>query len=524
MKDAVDKSRTRAGSGSFGRSRLGAAALFLALAGCTVGPKYHPPAATNTPVPPVYKESPTQFKETEGWTVARPNDAMLRGKWWEIFKEPELNGLEEQLSIDNQNIKQAFENFMAARALIREARAQYFPTVTAAPSYNRSLSSSTFGSTAAANGTTGVATFTGQQNTLYSVPADISWAPDLWGRVRNTVREFQYGAQVSAADLENERLTEQASLAEFYFQIRGQDALQKILNETVDADKKSLELAQARYETGVDDAISVVQAQTTLESVQAQAISVGVLRAQYEHAIAMLIGRPASSISIPVKPMITSPPPIPIGLPSQLLERRPDIAAAERNMAVANAQIGIAYAAYYPTLTLSAAGGVESSSLQELFTWPSRFWSIGGTLPETIFDAGLRRATINQFIATYNAAVAAYRQSVLVAFQQVEDSLAGVRILSQEVVKQKQAVQSTETQLKLEMGRYETGIDPYLDVVIAQTTLLTNQQTLVITEVSEMTSAVQLILALGGGWDRSELPTPQQVTQKPTKAETTIQH
>jgi NodT family efflux transporter outer membrane factor (OMF) lipoprotein len=238
----------------------------------------------------------------------------------------------------------------------------------------------------------------------------------------------------------------------------------------------------------------------------------------------MLIGRPASSFSIPVKPMTATPPPIPIGMPSQLLERRPDIAAAERNMAVANAQIGIAYAAFYPTLTLSATGGVESSTFEKLFSWPSRVWSIGGAVSQTIYDAGLRRATVNQFIATYNSAVAAYRQTVLTAFQQVEDSLSGVRILSQEVVKQKQAVQSAETQLTLQMARYETGIDPYLNVVIAQTTLLGNRQNLVTAQISEMTSAVQLILALGGGWERSQLPTPEQVSQKPTPSETTIRH
>ena len=318
-------------------------------------------------------------------------------------------------------------------------------------------------------------------------------------------------------------MTEQASLAEFYFQIRGQDELQRFLNQTVEADKKALELTQGRYDVGIDNAITVVQAQTLLESVRAQAISIGVARAQFEHAIATLIGKPASSFSISVRPMTTAPPPIPIGVPSQLLERRPDIAAAERSMAEANAQIGIAYAAYYPTLTLSASSGLESSTLGSLVAWASRFWAIGGTLSETLFDAGLRRATVNQFAATYNAALAGYRQTVLAAFQQVEDSLAGVRIQSQEIIQQKQAVQSAETQLKLELGRYETGIDPYQDVVIAQTTLLSNQQILIGTQISEMTSSVQLILALGGGWDRSQLPTPEQVTQKPTKAETSIQ-
>jgi NodT family efflux transporter outer membrane factor (OMF) lipoprotein len=338
------------------------------------------------------------------------------------------------------------------------------------------------------------------------------------------VRESQFGAQLSAADLENERLIEQASLAQIFFEIRGQDELQRILNETVVADTKALEFTRARYETGIDNQLSVVQAETTLQSVQAQGINVGLARAQFEHAIATLIGQPASSFSIPVKPRTPSPPPIPIGVPSQLLERRPDIASAERTMARANAQIGIATAAFYPTLTLSATGGFESSTLDRLIGWSSRVWAIGGSLSQTIFDAGLRRATVNQFIATYNAAVSGYRQTVLTAFQQVEDSLAGVRILSQQVVKQQQAVNSAETALKLQLGRYETGIDPYINVVIAQTTLLTNQQTLVTSRVSEMVSAVQLIMALGGGWDRSQLPTEEQVTAKPAKADTTIIH
>jgi NodT family efflux transporter outer membrane factor (OMF) lipoprotein len=498
-------------------------AFLLALAGCSVGPKYRPPVA---PAPNVYKESPEQFKETDGWAVAQPSDAMLRGKWWEIFEDPELNALEEQLNIDNQNIKQFFENFMQARALVREARAQYFPTLGTAPSFNRSHSSANLGpSRSIITGTnTGSVTNSGQVSSLASLPLDISWAPDLWGKVRKTVQEFEYAAQLSAADLENERLTEQTSLAAFFFEIRGQDALQKVLDDTVEADKKSLELTRALYETGIDDQISVVQAQTALESAQAAATNLGVARAQFEHAIALLIGRPASEFSLPVKPMTTAPPPIPIGVPSELLERRPDIAASERNMAAANAEIGIAYAAYYPSLTLSASGGFESSQLANLVTWPSRFWSIGGSLSETIFDAGLRRATVDQFIATYNAAVASYRQTVLAAFQQVEDNLAAVRILSQQIQQQQQAVASAETFLRLEMGRYETGIDPYIDVVIAQTTLLTNQQALVSAQVAQMTASVQLIAALGGGWDKSQLPTPSQVSQKPTKAESAIQH
>jgi NodT family efflux transporter outer membrane factor (OMF) lipoprotein len=312
-------------------------------------------------------------------------------------------------------------------------------------------------------------------------------------------------------------------LAEFFFEIRGQDKLQEIFNETVAADQKELDLARALYETGIDDQISVVEAETTLQTAEAGATNVGIARAQFEHAIATLIGKQASNFSIPVKPMTVAPPPIPVGVPSELLERRPDIAAAERLMAQANAGIGIAYAAYYPNLTLSATGGFESSAFTQWISWPSRFWSVGTSLSETIFDAGLRRATVQQFVATYNADLAGYRQTVLTAFQQVEDDLAEVRILSKEIQQQQQAVNSAQTFLQLEQGRYETGIDPYVDVLIAQTTLLSNQQTLNNIQVQEMTAAVALIEALGGGWDRSQMPTPKQVTEKPAKADTTIQ-
>jgi NodT family efflux transporter outer membrane factor (OMF) lipoprotein len=492
-------------------SPLSITALCTMLAGCNVGPKYLPPAMT---APPAYKESPEQFKEADGWAVARPQDAALRGKWWEIYNEPELNALEDQLNIDNQNIRQAFENFMEARSVVREARSQFLPTVSVGGSYTRSQTSANVGSSASG----------GVQTQVFSFPADVSWEPDLWGKVRNTVHATQYAAQLSAADLENERLTEQASLAEYFFEIRGQDALQQILNDTVEADKKALEVVRAAYDTGTADQISVVEAQTTLESAQSAAMNIGIARAQYEHAIAMLIGKPASSFSIPVEPRTSTPPPIPVGLPSQLLERRPDVAAAERNMAAANAQIRVAHAAYYPVLTLSATGGMESSAIKNILDWPSRFWSVGPSVSENVYDGGLRRATVNQYIATYNANLAAYRQSVLTAFQQVEDSLAAVRILSQQVLRQQEAVNSAQIFVKLELGRYDTGIDPYIDVITAQTTLLANQQSLTNLQVQEVTASVQMIEALGGGWDRSQLPTPDQVTQKPSKTEAVIQH
>jgi NodT family efflux transporter outer membrane factor (OMF) lipoprotein len=500
---------------------LQAAVLCAWLAGCNVGPKYVPPATT---APPAFKESPTQFKENGPWTVAQPQDATLRGKWWEIYNEPDLNALEEQLNIDNQNIRQAFENYMEARALVRETRSQYFPTVGIGGSYTRSQTSSNLGSSTASGSSSTTGSSAGNQSQVFSLPAEVSWEPDLWDKVRNAVRSSQYQAQLTEADLQNERLTEQASLAEYFFEIRGQDELQRILNETVDADKMDVESEKARYETGVDDKISLVEAQTTLASAQSDAINIGIARAQYEHAIAMLIGKPASTFSIPVQPKVSAPPPIPIGMPSQLLERRPDVAAAERNMASANAQIGVAYAAYYPALTISGTGGVESSAIKNLLSWPSRFWSVGPSISETVYDGGLRRATVNQYIATYNADLAAYRQSVLTAFQQVEDYLAEVRILSQQIQRQQEAVDSSQVFLKLELARYDTGIDPYIDVVTAQTTLLSNQQTLINLQIQQMTGSVELVQALGGGWDRSQLPAPGQVTQKPAKPDTTIQH
>lgn len=509
---------------------LAVAACSCLLSGCMVGPKYHAPAPQ---APPAYKETPanaapaapsteTQDPTLDGlgrWTVATPQDAVLKGKWWEIYNDPELNALEEQLDINNQNIKLFFQNFMAARAIVREAHSSLFPTVGTSPSFTRSRSSANLRNSTGSTGTSSG----GVQTNVVDLPIDVSWQPDLWGKIRNTIRQEQYSAQISAADLENERLTEQANLAIYYFQLRGQDALKEILDSTVAADQKSLELTKAQYETGVSDQLAVIQAQNTVESAQSQAINLGVARAQYEHAIATLIGKAASEFSIPVKPMLITPPAIPVGLPSQLLERRPDIAAAERTMAAANAQIGIGKAAFYPTLTLSATGGLESSTWKHLLDWPSRFWSIGPSISETIFDAGLRRATVQQYVATYNGDLASYRQTVLNAFQQVEDALSSLRILTEQIQQQHKVVESAKVALDLEMNRYQTGLDSYINVVTEQNNLLTAQQTLAQLEIQRTTASVQLIEALGGGWDRSQLPTPEQVKAKPTAAETTLQ-
>ena len=487
----------------------------LLLTGCMVGPKYQKPPAIAQAPPAAYKESPTAT-DAGTWKVAQPQDAVFHGNWWEIYSDPELNALEDKLNIDNQNIKVYFANFMEARTLIAQARAQLYPTVTTGPSYSRSQTSGHVGSAAPSAAI-------GKQANLFQLPVDASWEPDLWGKVRNQIREAQYNAQMSAADLENVKLSEQASLAIYFFEIRGQDALQAIYSQTVVDDQRSLDYTRAQYETGVGTEISVVEAENTLENAQAALTNLGVARAQYEHAIAMLIGTDPSAFSIPVKPLNATPPPIPIGVPSQLLERRPDIATSERAMAAANAQIGIATAAFYPTLTLSADGGFESSVFGHLLDWSSGFWSVGPSVSETIFDAGLRRAAVNQYTQVYNADVATYRQTVLTAFQQVEDYLAAVRILSNQMQQQQAATDSAERFVDLETARYQTGIDPYIDLVTAQETLLSDRQTLANLHTQEMTASVSLIEALGGGWDSTQLPTPAQVSLKLTPAQTTIQ-
>lgn len=497
---------------------IGLAALALVplvfVAGCHVGPPYHaptPPAITASN----YKESTVNFQDADGWKVASPQDAMLRGNWWEVFNEPELNALEVQLNVNNQNIKAGFQQLMAARAEIAEARAQYWPTVTADPSRIRSKSSANLNNSAQAN--------TGKQSTIWNAPLEASWTPDFWGKIRNEVHEAQYTSQVSAADLEVEKLTEQASLAETYFEIRGQDMLQQIFDQTVAADQKALDATQGAYDAGTGDQIAVVEAKATLEAAQSADVNVGLLRAQYEHAIATLLGKPATDFSISVKPMVYAPPPIPTGVPSQLIERRPDVAAAERTLAKDNAIIGVGYGAFFPDVTISAGAGFESSTLKHLFDWASRTWSVGPSASQIVFDGGLYRAQLRQYTATYNADLADYRQSVLIAFQQVEDGLSSTRIYSQQILREKEAVAAAQQYLDMETERYNTGVDPYVDVVLAQTTLLDDQQTLNSLEVEEMMSAVELVQALGGGWDKSQLPTPAQVGAHTAKTDYQVQ-
>ena len=498
-----------------GRSCVaGALCMTILLGGCHVGPPYTPPAPSAITAPN-YKESTVNFQDQEGWKVASPQDAMIRGKWWEIFNEPELNALEEQLIVDNQTLKASFDSFMEARAAIAEARAQYYPTISVGPSWNRSHSSANLRNSSQAN--------TGTTSTLWSLPLSVSWTPDFWGKIRNEVRSAEYAAQVSAADLELQKLTEQATLVQYYFEIRGQDMLQQILNQTVEADQKALEATQGAYDVGVGDYISVAEARTTLKSAQSSAINVGLLRAQYEHAIAVLVGKVASDFSISVKPMLYTPPAIPTGVPSQLAERRPDVAASERTLAEANATIGIGYGAFFPQITLSAGGGLQSSTFKHLFDINSRFWSIGPSVSQVVYNGGLYRAQLHQYEATYNADLANYRQTVLTAFQQVEDAMSSTRIYSQQIIQQDDAVKAAQQFLDLELERYHSGVDPFINVLTAQTTLLNDQVTLNTLHVQEMLATVQLVQALGGGWDRSQLVTPQQTAAKTSAADYKLQ-
>ena len=481
---------------------LGVALIGLVLfKSCDKAPKYAKPSVAT---PPAYKElTPDTFKETNDWKFARPNDAVIRGKWWEMFNDPQLNSLEEQLNTANQNIALADANFRVARALVKESRSQYFPTVTTSPSIIVSRSSGATNSNFSA----------GRQNTIYTLPFDATWEPDFWGRIRNSVVASASEAQATAADLQNVRLTVEAELAFDYYQLRSLDAEKRLLDTTIAAFQQQLELTRVRFQTGIASDEDVAQAETQLKTTEAQATDLGVARAQFEHAVAVLTGQPPSTFSLAVSQGNAQPPAIPVGLPSQLLERRPDVAAAERRVAEANAEIGVTKAAFFPSLTLGATGGLESTSIATWFTWPARFFSLGPTLSQTLFDKGRRRAATEVARAQYDANVASYRQTVLTAFQEVEDNLAALSILSHELDEQNDAVASSQRALSLATERYKSGIDSYLNVITAQTTLLNNQRTAVNLQMQQMTASVELIKALGGGWNESELPSQKQLAK-----------
>ena len=454
------------------------------ISACSVGPDYARPALQT---PAAYKELPTAVKPPA-------IDDVVTRRWWEVFADPELNALEEQVDINNQNVAQAEARFRQARALVSQTRAAYFPTVTAGVGITRTAPSETAGSSTSRSN---------QAFTDHSLPIDVSWELDVWGRIRRSVESSQALAQASEADLEAARLSARAELAQDYFELRSLDGQKQILNDTVVAFEKSLQLTDNRYRSGIASRGDVLQAETQLKTTQAQAIDVGVQRAQLEHAIALLIGKAPADLTVTTAPLAATPPTIPAGVPSELLKRRPDVASAERTLVSSNAQIGVAEAAYYPTLSVDSQGGFESSSWSKWFSVLGRFWSAGFSLSETLFDGGARKAQVEQAKAVYDADMAAYRQSVLIGFQEVEDNLAALRILAEEANAQDEAVRAAQQSLAVTNNQYQAGIVSYLNVVVAQTTALNNERTAVDILGRRLNACVLLVKALGGGWKAS---------------------
>jgi len=476
--------------------RIAGLLCLTALAGCVAGPNYHQPSIPSPPV--AYKELPPPNPPNGSWKQAQPSDAQIKGKWWELYNDPELNALEAKIEVSNQTLKAATEQYFEAREEIRIARSNYYPTLSAGPSISRTRESYNQPNTLRGS--------TNYQYNTFNLQGQVLWEPDLWGEVRRSVEAASANAEASAADLANVALSLHAELATDYFEMRGLDSQQQLLNNTVKADADYLHLTQIRFKGGVVTEVDVAQAETQLETVKAQAIDVGVARAQYEHAIATLTGQPASTFSLVPAPLTLTLPAIPAGVPSELLERRPDIAAAERRADAANAQIGIAISAYYPNIQLGGTGGFESANAGTWIQGPSALWSLGGSAIELLFDAGRRHAITDQARDAYEEQAANYRQSVLNAFQEVEDNLAALRILNNEAETQAVAVQAAQRSLQISTNRYKGGVTTYLEVLTAQTEQLTDQRTQEDITTRQFAASVQLIKALGGGWNRTQLP------------------
>jgi NodT family efflux transporter outer membrane factor (OMF) lipoprotein len=502
-------------------SRAALIALPLLFTACSVGPDYVTPTAP-TPV--------ANYKEAGDWKQAQPKDDMIRGKWWEIYHDPQLNALEAQVNISNQNVLQAEAQFREAAAAVKVARSAFFPTVTANPAFTESQASQSLTSGGHSGGGSGGGTSGGSGGgqhagatvvSLYDLPVEATYMVDVWGSVRRNVEANSATAQASFANLENARLSYQATLAQDYFNLHGLDAQQQLLQTTVASYEKFLELTTNRYNSGIASQADVALAKTQLDTTKAQLVDVGVQRAVYEHAIATLIGKPAPDFSLKKVSLTATPPAIPVGMPSTLLERRPDIAQAERQVASANASIGVAVAAYYPQLTLSASTGLEAIKLSDLFSGPSFLWSVGPVIAQTIFDAGKTHGQVQEAQANYDATVANYRQVVLTAFQQVEDDLSGLSILKEEAAAQDQAVASATQSLDISTNEYKAGTADYLTVITAQATALNDEITAVNIRTRRMTTSVLLVEALGGGWDTAKLANTHGVSDMP-EAQTEI--
>ena len=493
---------------------LGGTLLAMLLAGCMVGPDYKRPDAP----------TPVAYKELDGWKPATPLDTINRGAWWSIYNDPELDELESQVTVSNQNVKSFAAAYLAATALVRENQAELFPTVSVTPSVTRSrggggggggasATSSGTGGTGSTGGTGGGGRSGGITSTEYSVEGNASWSPDIWGKIRRQIESNVAAAQVSAADLANATLSAQATLAIAYVNLRYEDSLQHLLEQTVKEYQRALDITQNQYHAGTASSADVVTAQAQLQTTQALLIAVGVLRGQYEHAIAMLTGHPPADLTIPVTALPKPVPVVPTGIPSTLLERRPDIAAAERQMQEENALIGVAISAYYPDVTLSALFGFAGNPLSQLFTVANQVWSIGASASETVFDAGARSAAVDVARATYDQFVADYRQTVLSAFQQVEDELVALRVLEQQATAEALAVASARHAVEVTLNQYLAGTVAYTSVITEQTLALGDEQTALSIQQSRLVASVTLIEALGGGWQAGDVPDVAAVKQ-----------
>ncbi|MBL8702818.1 MAG: efflux transporter outer membrane subunit [Alphaproteobacteria bacterium] len=488
------------------RRVLWAAAVALALASCKAGPDYQRPEA---PTPPA-------FKEMAGWKIAAPRDAAPRGAWWSVYRDPQLDALVAQVDVSNQTIKSAEAGFRTARALARSAAAAGYPTISAGAAAERLRRGSGTSSAGAASARARTTTGGGRAQNLYDASLDLAWEIDLWGRVRRAAEGASAAAQASAGDLEAARLSIQAELATNYFLLRAADAQRRILDASAVAYARSLEIARNRYAVGVGARADVLSAETQLETTRAQAIAVGVQRAQLEHAIAVLLGRPPAGFALAAAPLAAAPPEIPVEVPSVLLERRPDIAAAERRMAAANAQIGVAEAAFFPTITLSGSYGYTSTALGQLIQAANLLWSVGTQATATIFDGGARSAGVEQARAAYDQAVAEYRQTVLVGFQQVEDELAALRILAEQAEVLAAALRSAREAERLTLNQYRAGTAAYTSVITAQAAALADELAALNVQQARLVASVALIRALGGGWDAASLPAPDRLYEAPT--------
>jgi NodT family efflux transporter outer membrane factor (OMF) lipoprotein len=480
---------------------LGGLTLLLLAGGCKVGPNYHTPSAA---MAPSFKEQPVATpppgEPGVGWKHAQPGDDTIRGKWWESYNDSQLNTLEERVAVSNQSLKAALAQYTQALAAVQQFRSSYFPTVSVTPSYSRTRVSQ--------HRPTGVNPNSGNPYSDLIASGQASWEPDLWGNIRRTVQQARANAQASAADLANVELSLRSELAMDYFELRGLDTQKQLLDDTIQQYQRYLQLTISRFHGGVATDADVAQAQTQLDQTKAQDIDVGVARARFEHAIATLAGQPASTFSLAPAPLALALPAVPVGVPSEILERRPDVAAAERRAAAANEQIGIAIAAYYPQLNITGTGGFESSRPGNLFQGPSALWALGGSATELLFDAGRRHALTVEARAAYDAEVANYRQTVLQSFQDVEDQLAALSILNQEAAAQQQTVADAQRSLQISTNQYKGGLTTYLQVITAQAIELSNRRTAADITTRQFAASVQLVKALGGGWDNTQLPHP----------------